>query len=402
MVAQYAPGQDDIRANGGSARYNPQSSGSGGVFAGLVKGSTPKYARNAGPREEQSVGTMARLYVRVDADEFAMFRESVGDSIARQFLVDRIAGDPTAPRTRGQTIIDSGYVDFLLTDVSQPLAEKYQTSETLADNHVAYFFGQSAPLWSYSGKLINTVQDDQVVNFFRLYIHMLRGTQLARRQKIVSIKYDSFMVAGALVNLRTDLNSANELLVPFSFQVLVKRFDVTNFTPGWTPTNPGGPFSTDPYAVAYDSRPREDASVRSFAARVPPDTEERPGSTVQEDPRVHEPPVPEQTSAGHAAETQAAANNTTGQSTLNETNSLRLAALHESGVGRAPEVPVAPDDAPPGRQHNQEQANALLRSAMGNGRPETASPPAGVPVADPDTRLYLMNTGRTSGRGPQP
>lgn len=398
MVAQYAPGQDDIRANGGSARYNPQSSGSGGVFAGLLKGSTPKYARNAGPREEQSVGTMARLYIRVDAAEFAMFRESVGDSIARQFLVDRIAGDPTAPRTRGQTIIDSGYVDFLLTDVNQPLAEKYQTSETLADNHVAYFFGQSAPVWTYSGKLINTVQDDQVVNFFRLYIHLLRGTQLARRQKIVTIKYDSFMVAGALINLNTDLNSANELLVPFRFQVLVKRFDVTNFTPGWTPTNPGGPFSTDPYAVAYDSRPREDASVRSFAARTPPDTEERPGTTVQEDPRVNQPPVPEQASAGQTAASQAANNNTTGQSTLNETNSTRLAALHEAGVGRAPDGPVAADGAQEGTQRshhrNHHQAGAVHRSVMGGGRPETADPPANVPAADPSQR--------TSGRGPQP
>jgi hypothetical protein len=338
---------------------------------------------------------MARLYIRVDADEFAMFRESVGDSIARQFLVDRIAGDPTAPRTQGQTIVDSGYVDFLLENVSQPLTEKYQTSETLSDNHVAYFFGQSAPVWRYSGKLINTVQDDQVVNFYRLYVHLLRGTQLARRQKIVTIRYDSFMVAGALINLQTDLNSANELLVPFQFSVLVKRFDVTNFTPGWTPTNPGGPFSTDPYSVAYDSRPRDESSVRSLTARTPPDTEERPGTGVQADPRVNQPAGADQSSAGAAAAAQAAANNTTGSTGpagLNENTSMRLAALAAEGVGNAPTTPVSAErDAP--RSNAREQANVVHRSTSSHGRPETAHPPATVPARDESVRI---------GYGPQP
>lgn len=344
MPAQYAPGTDDIRFVHGPTQYNPQN-GAGGVFATYIKGATPKYAVNAGPREEAQKGSLARMFIRVDQEEYPLFRESVGDTNARQFLVERIAGDPVNPRRTGNTIIDSGYMDFFLTNVQQGLQEKYQVTETLADNYVSYFFGQTAPIWSFSGMLLNTVQDDQVVNFYRLYLHLLRGSQLAKRQKIISLKYDSFIIAGALTNVNTTLMGEREVVVPFQFQMLIKRIDIVNFTPGWVPTNAGGAFAADPYAVAYDGLPREDSQIRSFAARTPPGAVEEPAPRERQDPRTTEGAPAQLTPEPNA-----------------------------SGVDLPPEQ-VSSN---PVSENRMSSVQSLASSVLSNGHPETSSPPASV------------------------
>jgi len=358
MPAQYAPGTDDVRFIHGPTQYRPQQ-GAGGIYASYIKGATPKYAQNAGTREESQKGTLARMFIRVDQEEFALFKESVGDSNARQYLVDRIAGDPTRPRRVGNTIIDSGYMDFFLTNVQQGLMEKLQVSETLADNYVTYTFGQSAPTWSFSGNLLNTVQDDQVTNFYRLYIHLLRASQLAKRQKIVSIKYDSFIVAGALTSIDTQLNGNQEVLCPFQFRLLVKRFDIVNFTPGWVPTNPGGAFAADPYSVAYDGLPREESQIRSFAARTPPGAVEEPAPRERADPRTNEAPPAQLTSQSNA-----------------------------SGVSSAPPELVSSE--PPNSSRMSSMQN-LAASVVSSGRPETTSPPPNMSVSSSDQRTRSTN-----------
>ena len=282
-----APGRDasPSRSTDG-VRYSP-SNGAGGVFAEFLQGATPKYAFNRGFRHDtQHRNTLARLFVRVDAAEHETFLNSIGDSQVRAQLADRIAGDPTSPRRRGDRISDSGYIDFLITQVQVGLQEKYQVSETLADNYVAYFFGQSAPVFTYSGYLINTVQDDQATNFFRLYVALLRGTQLARRQKIASLRYDSYIVAGSMLNLSLTHQGQNELLVPFTFQFLVKRVLISNYTAGWVPTRASGPFAADPLLVPYDGRPRQESSLQAIVARTPPGTVEGPVPTREGDGRL--------------------------------------------------------------------------------------------------------------------
>lgn len=280
------PGQDHA-ARG--PEFNPSSgTGAGGVFAEVIQGATPKYIVGRGPRRDtQQRNTMARLFVRVDAGEYATFLDSIGDDQVRERLAERIAGDPTSPRRRGEGIVDTGYMDFLLTSVSMPLAEKVQVSEALSDNHVVFAFGQSAPVWSYSGYLINSYQDDQATNFLRLYLSVLRATQLARRQKVMAMRYDSYVVSGVMTNLALSLQGANELLVPFQFNVVVKRFDFVNVTRGWVPTRPGGPFAADPLLVPYDGRPREERVLSEIVARTPPGTVEGPAGDHGEHPNAH-------------------------------------------------------------------------------------------------------------------
>jgi hypothetical protein len=96
MTRIYAPGSDDVSSPEPSPLYAP-SRGAGGQFARNIKGSTPKYAKNDGLREEQYKDTMARMFVRVNQAEYALFRSSIPDEATRR-AADRLAGDPTRPR----------------------------------------------------------------------------------------------------------------------------------------------------------------------------------------------------------------------------------------------------------------------------------------------------------------
>ena len=283
-------GQDD----GGSAK---------GVFAKILQGGTPKYAINNGYRSDLFRNTLARMFVRVDAAEMNTFLGSIADSHTRSQLANRIAGDPTTQQGDAQTgggatrdasvsrrrnVQSNGYLDFFIQSVQMQLQEKVQVSETLSDNYVAYTFGQSPPMWAFQGVLINTVQDDQASNMFRLYSQILRATQMARRQKSMSLSFDSYVVNGVMTNLTMSLTAQNEIMVPFSFQLLVKRVFVTNYTQGWVPTTAGTPFSADLNAIAYDGRPREEASLSRIAARSQSDStpDSTPTPQTQADERT--------------------------------------------------------------------------------------------------------------------
>lgn len=308
MTAVYAPGRDRPPASGvgGGSSYSP-SRGAGGVFAEYLQGFTPKYAVNRGYRSDLFRNTLARMFVRVDASEMNLFLASIADVHTQNQLAPRIAGDPTPRqrnRTRGgagsqdaqvranQTFATNGYLDFFISQASMPLQEKVDVKDTLADNYVAFFFGQQPPVWSFTGWLMNTVQDDQTTNFLRLYLEILRGTQLARRQKIINLKIDSYVITGAMMSVSPTLNAASEIFVPFAFQLLVKRIDFVNYTVGWVPTRAFTPFAADPNAIPYDGRARSSGARLAIAGRIPPDTEEvAPVPNRSEDPRVNQAPV---------------------------------------------------------------------------------------------------------------
>jgi hypothetical protein len=304
----YAPGRDSVPGPNDTVEYNP-TRGAGGVFANFMQGMTAKYAQNTdGYRSDFYRNTLARLFIKVDASEMNLFASSVSDAHTESQLVPRIAGTIARRqqnRTTGgagvndanvradQTTSTNGYLDFCIQQASMPLQEKVDIKETLADNYVAYFFGQSPPVWSFSGWLFNSVQDDQATNFLRLYLEILRGTQLARRQKVVSLKIDSYIITGAIVATSFNLQAGMEVVVPFQFQLLVKRVAFVNYTVGWTPTWASTPFAADPNAIPYDGRRIGSGGRTAAAARLPADTTEQgpvPDNTA--DPRTTQPAAP--------------------------------------------------------------------------------------------------------------
>ena len=180
----------DPKAVAADANKSAMAASAGGLPAGVfghMVGATPKYALNQGQRDAEYRETMARLFIQVPEEEREQFVSSCPPET--QPLARVLCGGA-----------GTGFVDFLLTQVSEGFQEKIQVVESLSDNFIVYSFGQRAPQFNYAGVLLNTYQDDQRVWMMRLYQDVLRATQLARRRKLVRLRYDSVIVSGVLTN----------------------------------------------------------------------------------------------------------------------------------------------------------------------------------------------------------
>jgi hypothetical protein len=205
----------DINRVGRSAGLPPR-----GVF-GKFPGATPKYALNDGTGEQSDFREqMARMFIQVK--NYKNFVDSFDKNSGSKRIAEVIGGTVSADGLTNPNE-GNGYIDFLLQTVQHGFQEKHQVVETLADDHVAYFFGQAAPMFTYGGTLINTKQDDQAMNMLRLYRDMGRGGKLAQLNTLLSIRYDGLIVSGAMMNLSWTLSADSETAVPFNFTLLVKQ-----------------------------------------------------------------------------------------------------------------------------------------------------------------------------------
>lgn len=203
---------------GPASRYN---AGQQGVF-GLHPAMTPKYAVNKGNRDNEFRDSMARMFLSLSGASTSVKRaylrslQGLGADVVA--LAKVLIGAQTGPN--GGT----GFIDFFLAQVQEQYNEKMQVSEVLSDNYVAYFFGQQPPVFTFSGTLLNSFQDDQRIGMGIAYQQLLRGTQCARRGSLLRIRYDAVIVSGTVINMSQVLNADNEVAVPFNFQMLVKQY----------------------------------------------------------------------------------------------------------------------------------------------------------------------------------
>lgn len=199
-----------------------------GVF-GLHPLATPKYAINKGARDNEFKETLARMYVSLaDASEQVkqQYLASLPGDAQTQALAKVLVG-------AGQQNGGTGFIDFFLQQVNESWQESMQIDKVLGDNYVAFYFGQEPPTFQYSGTLLNSQQDNQRSGFALAYQHILRGTQLARRNALLRLKYDSTIVSGTINSHTQVINAENEMAVPFSFTMLIKEYVVlqpTRFT----------------------------------------------------------------------------------------------------------------------------------------------------------------------------
>lgn len=247
---------------------NPEDvKGSLGVFA-KYPGATPKYALNNGTqRDNEYRETMARLFIQMTAQERRLFVNSCPPETRP--LARVLAGVGTG--ASGGT----GFVDFLLTTVQENFQEKVQIVESLSDNFVVYTFGQKAPIFTYAGVLLNTYQDDQRVWMMRLYQDVLRATQLARRKKLVRLRYDSVIVSGVLIAHGQALDAQMQTKADFSFQLVVTQYVI--YTPAVgsptalkTPFTEGGQYALTTAAIPSTDRLRVSRATHAgIAAKQP-------------------------------------------------------------------------------------------------------------------------------------
>jgi len=191
--------------------------GATGVFASQPFMS-PKYVRHRSNRHHEFEDTMARMFIKVAPDLYDKFIASLDDVDTRR-IAKVLAGDDVKKGGHG-------YIDFLLQNAVHAFSEKMQVSETLSDSYVAFFFGHSPPIFQYSGTLLNTYQDDWTMRMFRIFRDLARGTQMARRNLILRLKYDSMIVSGVMTQFQWSLSAGAEMSTPFSFNLLVKDIQV--------------------------------------------------------------------------------------------------------------------------------------------------------------------------------
>lgn len=187
-----------------------------GIF-GKSPGATPKYALNRGTRDAEYSDTVARLFIELPPTiAIQDFLKSLPKET--QKLGEILATGGASGGTPG-----TGFIDFILMSSQEGFQEKTQIVNTLTDNYVAFYAGQEAPVFQYSGVVLNTYQDDQRVWLLMLYRDILRGTRLAQRGLIASLRYDSFLVRGYLENLSMGLESSTQMSGRFQFNMRVKE-----------------------------------------------------------------------------------------------------------------------------------------------------------------------------------
>lgn len=208
-----------------------------GVFA-QHPGCTPKYDTSV----EGAPASMARLLVPFPSGtQRDAFMESLyykGADVRK--LGEMLAVDEQT--STGYTAVRGeglGYVDFLLQTAQESHQEKVQVVDVLSDNYVAYFFGQSPPIFTYQGTLLNTYQDDWRSAFSIIYNEIIRGTKLARRRRLLTLTYDNVAVTGTAIAMSQTLTADMEMAADFTLEILVKRYDIYRLA-NTTPTAPGG------------------------------------------------------------------------------------------------------------------------------------------------------------------
>lgn len=196
-----------------------------GVF-GEFPGTTPKYALNNQPggRTDDFRNTMARMFIQMTDDQLRSFltglQRAKADSTTLM-LAKTLAGT-------GRAGTGYGYIDFLLQGVSMQLTEKMEVVEFVGDDWTTYYYGQAAPIFNFSGCLLNTLQDDQANAMFRLYRDMLRGSALARIGNALRIRYSGFLATGYVSSMAMTLTADNENALQFNFPMVVKEFTLQN------------------------------------------------------------------------------------------------------------------------------------------------------------------------------
>lgn len=256
-----------------------------GQFDDDIKGATPWYSINEGlRRDENHRDTLAKIFMRVDPGERDAFMRSIGDPFVQERLAPQVTGLQALsvnapapggdPGARDQRMGSStGYVDFFLQSAVHQLRENYQVAPTLEGNYVVYSFDQEPPVFPYAGLLLNTRQDDQATNFYRLYVHILRLSQVAKRQKVVALRYGAYIVQGAMVNIQLAHGAELQNKVDLSFQLLVREIRIVRYTQNWQPTVPASDFSDDPNAAGPGRTVARERTTTAVTATTPINTE---------------------------------------------------------------------------------------------------------------------------------
>ena len=123
--------------------------------------------------EEKSIGVL-RI---VRPKRFSVAKKSQFFGVGGPGSLPSIAVPFETPTKEFEVLLES--TEFILEDVQEQMAERFQLQETFGDFNV-FFFGKRAEIYTYSGSLLNADGNLQWRNqFLDNYDRFLRGTKAA-------------------------------------------------------------------------------------------------------------------------------------------------------------------------------------------------------------------------------
>jgi hypothetical protein len=118
----------------------------------------------------------------------------------------------------GNDLIPS-YTKFMLESSQETHQERHQIIETFGDFYV-FFFGESPPMYSYTGHLINAKNVNWVAEWQHYYENYLRGTKCADSNARIILTYGNIQVEGFILSFSTQHNAVTEQGVPIQFNIV--------------------------------------------------------------------------------------------------------------------------------------------------------------------------------------
>lgn len=117
---------------------------------------------------------------------------------------------------------DTGYTDFLLTNVDVAFNEKVQVNEVFGDSEVVYYFGRSPVQFNFSGLLFDDVDNNWFYRFMVAYWGILRGTQMAKNHQLAQINLPNMTIVGTITGISYQQDASRDTDIRFNMQFLAK------------------------------------------------------------------------------------------------------------------------------------------------------------------------------------
>lgn len=159
--------------------------------------------------------------------KFASGTESQYEVMPRTFDDPAENQKPASIRLYGQRPKDKkvddllpAYTKFFIETVQEAHVERSQIVETFGNFYV-FMFGERPPVYSFSGKLVNSRNANWVSDLMFMYQQYLRGTKCVELNARLILTYGGRQIEGLMLNVNTATQATVEGSVEFSFQVVV-------------------------------------------------------------------------------------------------------------------------------------------------------------------------------------
>lgn len=124
------------------------------------------------------------------------------------------------PKDRRPSDLLPAYTKFFIESVQEAHVERSQIVETFGNFYV-FMFGERPPVYTFSGKLVNSKNANWLSDLMFMYQTYLRGTRCVELNARLILTYGGRQIEGLMLNINSATQAAIEGSVEFSFQVVV-------------------------------------------------------------------------------------------------------------------------------------------------------------------------------------